>query len=440
MLNPISKTVNDSVNFLSTAMKHTFYLKAPKADSETLILFSCYFKNEGRNGKKFVYSTGESIHPEQWDQETKSPKSRGKNKCLQASSINGQLGRYSRLFDQVVAQCKAMEEDFTSQLLRKEFEKEFKKVKPGRNIFFDAFDEFIEFKVQSLDWSASTLKRYNNIKNILSGFEVDRKYKLTFSSINDKFYSAFTDYCMNEKGHINNTFSRNVGLFKTFMLWALDRGYTYNASFRKFKKKQRVVTNQVAFEKEDLEKLLKHDFKSDSLERVRDVFVFACVTGMRFGELKLISKDNISGNTLHLKEEKGAEKDVRTIPLGVIAQYLLAKYQYRLPLISNQKQNDYIKEIFKAAGFDQMVEKVTTRGKEVIRETMPFYERVSTHTARRTFITMMKREGKSDKLISKITGHTDLKTLNQYYQVEDNEKKEAIDEVFAFDVPLLKKA
>ena len=69
---------------------------------------------------------------------------------------------------------------------------------------------------------------------------------------------------------------------------------------------------------------------------------------------------------------------------------------------------------------------------------MPFKDRVSSHTARRTFITMMKRKGKSDKLIAEITGHRDMKTLNQYYQVSDEEVKEAVKDTFDIDVPLKK--
>ncbi len=88
--------------------------------------------------------------------------------------------------------------------------------------------------------------------------------------------------------------------------------------------------------------------------------------------------------------------------------------------------------------YNDLVEKVTTRGKENIKEEMFYYDRISSHTARRTFITMMKRQGKSDKLIASITGHTDMKTLNQYYQVDSSEKKEAMDEVFAFEIPLRK--
>jgi integrase len=88
--------------------------------------------------------------------------------------------------------------------------------------------------------------------------------------------------------------------------------------------------------------------------------------------------------------------------------------------------------------YTNTVQKVTTKGKENIKEDMFFHDRISTHTARRTFITMMKRQGKSDKLIASITGHNDMKTLNQYYQVSTPEKKEAMDEVFDLKVPLRK--
>ena len=168
--------------------------------------------------------------------------------------------------------------------------------------------------------------------------------------------------------------------------------------------------------------------------------MFACLTGLKFGELKLINEENIIDGYLHLKEEKGSEKETRTIPLNDFAIYILRKYEYRLPLIANQKHNEYIKEVFEKAGYNHMAEKITTRGKEVIRENVLFKDRISTHTARRTFITMLKKDGKSDKLIMKITGHKDLKTLNQYYQVDDDAKKEAIAETFKFDYQTVKKA
>ncbi|WP_281681709.1 tyrosine-type recombinase/integrase [Zunongwangia profunda] len=421
-------------------MTSTFYLKEAKTSGESLIYFSCYFKEEG---KKFVYSTGEKIAPELWDQKNKLPIMRGKKKAINRGAIKTQLGRYENCFKNTRSRCIEMQEDFTSQLLKKAFDEEFKKAPTGKNIFFDAFDEFVDQKIKNQEWKKSTEKRYQNIRNLLVSFQSDTGYKLSFSSINSKFHADFTHYCMEIKGHVNNTYSRNLGLFKTFMHWAFDRenGYTYNEDFKKFKKKERVVTQQIALKKEDLQNIMQHDFKANQkhLVRVRDVFVFACVTGLRFGELGLINKANVIDGYLHLKEEKGAEKESRTVPLGDLAMYLLRKYDFRLPVISNQKQNEYIKDVFEAAGYTHDVEKNVTKGKDVIRTPMKFYERISTHTARRTFITMLKREGKSDKLISKITGHRDLKTLNQYYQVDDDAKKEAITSTFNIDYTTMKK-
>lgn len=243
---------------------------------------------------------------------------------------------------------------------------------------------------------------------------------------------------MDDLGHINNTYSRNLGLFKTFMFWAKDKKYTYNDAFVGFKKVERVITNQIALTIDDINKLLSHEFKSKKLERVRDVFIFACVTGMRFGELSLISKSNVTDNFILLKEDKDANKPEREIPLTAISKYILSKYDYKLPLIANQKQNEYIKDVFKELEYTHTVQKITTKGKDNIKLDIGFYKRISTHTARRTFITMMKRQGKSDKLIASITGHTDMKTLNQYYQVSEPEKKEAMDEVFNIEIPLKK--
>ena len=423
-------------------MTTTFFLRKPKWDKKTLILFSCFFKSEGKKGRKFVYSTGETIHPDHWDFKNRMPKLRGAKRAEDGGSIKRQLNRYTACFSETRSRSLSMQQEFTSQILKKAFDEEFKKAPTGKNIFFDAYDEFVEEKKKNQEWKHSTEKRYKNIRNLLESFEQETGYQVTFNSINSKFHAEFTHYCMETKGHVNNTYGRNLGLFKTFMHWALDsaNGYTYNDEFKKFKKKERVVTPQIALKLEDLGKLMNQEFNSNHLERVRDVFVFACVTGLRFGELRLVKKSSVFDDTIYLKEEKGAEKDARYIPLNDLAMFLLRKYNYKLPLITNQRQNEYVKEVFKAAGYTWDVEKEVTKGKEVQRETMPFYKRVSTHTARRTFITMLKRDGKSDKLISKITGHRDLKTLNQYYQVDDEAKKEAVSSTFKIDFPALKKA
>lgn len=121
-------------------MKHTFFLKESQkriGRKESLILFSCYFKEEE---KKFVYSTGEKIKPFEWNFEENRPKLKGKLKNAYASTIQTQLGRYSKTFKEIKSLCKDINESFTSQLLKEEFKKEFKKVSTSKNLFFDAYD------------------------------------------------------------------------------------------------------------------------------------------------------------------------------------------------------------------------------------------------------------------------------------------------------------
>lgn len=423
-------------------MKYTFKLKEPNSDKETLILFSCFFKGEN---KKFIYSTGEKIHPNNWDAGNKFPFLNGKNKAPFLESIKIQLNRYSDLMQITESERKKINEPFVSDTLKRAFDEEFKRTPKGKNIFFEKYDEFFNEKVGQLQWTAGTKTRYQNIKNILERFEIAKNYPLTFNRIDEKFHIEFTDYSLNTLKHVNNTYLRNLTFFKTFMNWAIDRKYTYNEKFKKFNiddSKKHIIketaTSQIALTIEDLNKIMSHEFKTKSLERVRDVFVFACVTGMRFGELSLISKSNVSDTHITLKEEKGVFKEPRNIPLTTLSKYILLKYDYKLPLIANQKQNKYLKDAFQEMEFLKKIEKATNRGREVERTEDFFYNRITTHTARRTFITMMKRKGVSDKLIAKATGHKDMATLNKYYQVDDEQTKEAMDDVFSIEIPLKK--
>ena len=131
-----------------------------------------------------------------------------------------------------------------------------------------------------------------------------------------------------------------------------------------------------------------------------------------------------------LKEEKDSNKEYRKIPLFELSKHILRKYDYQLPLISEQKQNKYIKQILKDAEFDGWTEYSRNRGKDVTKFVEPLYKRISTHTARRTFITIMKEKGVSDKVIMKITGHSDTRSLNIYYKVVDKSAHEAVEKAF----------
>ena len=188
-----------------------------------------------------------------------------------------------------------------------------------------------------------------------------------------------------------------------------------NDKFKLFKAK-REITDQVVLSKSEVLKLYHHDFsKSPKLERVRDVFVFGCLTGMRYSDFKRVQRENIQNNTITLREVKDKSKTLK-IPLVALSRAILEKYDYELPIISDQKFRNYIKEACKIVGFTQEVVKSIRIGNKVFNKTLKKYERISTHTARRSFITNMINAGVPNKVIMGITGHKSIVTFQNYYK------------------------
>jgi len=422
-------------------MRSTFNLKEPKKEKETLILFSSYFKNEGR---KFVYSTGESITPKEWDFENRQPNNTtGRStEADRHKTIKRQLDRYSNFFSDTISNYKLADKEILISSIKADFDTEFKRTTAISNKFIHVYDLFIAEKENDFTDEAnakSTIKRYEYNKTILEDFQTFRKKKIHFNQINESFYKSLLTYCITEKKHSANTLRRNMGMLKTYLYWAVDNGHTYKTDFQKFKMPKPQPTDEVALTLIQVQEVFEHDFsKNTKLERVRDLFVFGCSTGMRISNYSKIQKKDIQNGIIKVRDYKNNDKTLE-IPLNDFSLYVLEKYKYDLPKISNQKFNIYIKEVFKAVGFDQNIKKTIKIGKELIEKITPFYERVSSHTARRSFITIMKNKKIPDKVIMGMTGHKSLDVFNKYYKPNDEEKKDFMQVVWTMEKTPLRK-
>tara|TARA_B110000027_G_scaffold13650_1_gene13142 strand:+ start:164 stop:1435 length:1272 start_codon:yes stop_codon:yes gene_type:complete len=422
-------------------MKSSFHLKSPKGDKESLIYFSAYFKNEG---KKLIYSTGESIIPKEWEFKNRMPNDlTGRTtRANKHRTINVQLNRYTDFYIKIINRYIHLEQDITIENIRNEFDKEFKKTKAGSRDFFVVYDKFMAEKINDKTDKAnsiSTIKRYQYNKKLLQDFEESKDVKLNFNQIDKNFYNAFINYCTNKKKHSTNTLSRNIGLFKTFMNWAVLNRYTYKLDFQEFKNIKKEITDEVALSKEQVVEIFNFEFRNNErLERVRDLFVFGCFTGMRYSNYSKIKKNDIVDNHIKVRDVKDNSKQLN-IPLNDYSSYLLKKYDYLLPKISNQKFNEYIKEVIKKVGYTEDIKKTSKVGNEIIETVTPFYTRISSHTARRSFITIMKTKKVPDKIIMGFTGHKSLEVFNQYYKPNDIEKVDFMQDVFKMNSIKLKK-
>lgn len=421
-------------------MKGTFNLRKPKDLKETLILFSAYFKNEG---KKFVYSTGEKIHPNDWDFENRQPKNlNGRtSKANTQRGIKRQLDRYSNFFSDLIQHYKLANRELLISDIKNDFDVEFKRTKSISSKFFEVYDLFILEKKNDYTEDANsetTIRRYKYNKTHLQSFEIYRKKKINFNQINKSFYNSLIEFFVKGKGHSANTLRRNVGLFKTFLYWALENGYTYKTDFQKFKAPRGQQTDEVALTLEQVQQVFDFDFSNNKrLEKTRDLFVFGCSTGMRYSNYSKVEKKDIQGDFIKVRDKKNNDKSLE-IPLNDFSIYLLKKYEYQLPKISNQKFNHYIKEVFQILGYDEPIKKTMKLGRDIIEEITPLYERISSHTARRSFITIMKNNKIPDKVIMSYTGHRSLEVFNKYYKPNNEDRKDFMKTVWRIKKASLK--
>ncbi|PCH78094.1 MAG: integrase [Flavobacteriaceae bacterium] len=408
-------------------MKVSFSLKNSKSTTATLIFFTCYFNKEK---KQLRYSIRKSILPNQWDYKNNKPKRHGKGLSPDRVEITTRIADYEKSFYELKANCAANGHVFDLPALKDHFDAKFGNAIKNQVKFFEVYDLYVNEKVKRKEWKPATIKRYKNVRNLLTEFEKEYNYKLTFNRINNNFFTEFTDFCYEFKDHYTNTFRRNLSLVKTFMYWSLSKNYTIKKDFVDFKKPPLAITREEILTFEELQQIYSLEIEEVRLQKVRDVFIFQCLTGLRFGELKRINRRVVFENYFMLKELKDSTKPDREIPLFSISKEILEKYDFELPLISDQKQNDYIKEIFKMAQFNREVQFTRTKGVEQKVFVQKFYERVSTHTARRSFITIMRNKGVPDKTIMEISGHSDIKTFNIYHKVSTNAKLDAVQRVF----------
>lgn len=268
----------------------------------------------------------------------------------------------------------------------------------------------------------STLKKYGTCFYHLKQFAQLKGRTFDFGDINLEFYHAFTDYLTNGCQLATNTVGKQIAILKGFLNEATERGLNNNRSFKSSRFK--VVTEDseaVYLTEEELSQLFDTDFsQSPRLDRVRDLFLVGCWTGCRFSDFSTITPSQIKNGMLHVEQEKTGNKVI--IPLHPVVKSILDKYKGRLPdAPSNQKFNDYIKEVCELSGIDKDETLCITKGGKRISETKPKHQFVSSHTARRSFATNLYKGGFPSISIMAITGHKTEKSFLKYIKVTPEE-------------------
>lgn len=167
------------------------------------------------------------------------------------------------------------------------------------------------------------------------------------------------------------------------------------------------------------------------LERVRDIFLFLCFSGLRYSDIANLKRSDIKPDHMEITTMKTA--DSLSIELNAQTKAILEKYadiQFKndrvLPIITNQKFNTYLKELAQIAGIDEPVRETYYKGNERIDIVTPKYALLGSHTGRRTFICNALALGIPPQVVMKWTGHSDYKAMKPYIDIADDIKAAAM--------------
>lgn len=417
-----------------------FYLKEPNKKNLCPI-FMCY----QHKGKKFRFSTkvfttqlsclGSRIKPN-------SLKDYESNELLDACERTIKLIEYDCLVKKYIPTVDEVEHKFREEIVKTAAYKkilgiEYKPLSTTeQSKFFEYYDQFIESSKPTR--ATSTIFHYKICKKILQNFEKKLGRQILFETIDNKFYQSFQSYMINDLKYLNNTVGGHTKNLKVFLNYVMrhkitDIKFDYS-DFKTFKEDVEII----AFTEEELFKVYNIQDLKPHLDIARDYLCFECFTGLRFSDIGRLRNENIKDDFIVLKTQK--TKDYLYIPLNIFAKEIIEKYNGKFldsplpPSFTNQKTNEYVKEVAKIAGIDDltMVEKFS--GSRRITETKPKYAFISTHTGRRTFITLSHEKGMQIEMIMKITGIKKWDTLKKYLKVSEKSKLIKMNEFWNRDV------
>ena len=388
--------------------------------------------------KRIEFTTGYRIDAVKWDTDKQRVRNGCTNKLKQsASEINASLlGYYTEVqeifkkfeVEEIMPTPEQIKEAFNA--LHKPIEEEVKPRKPTLNAFYKVFDEFVRECGQQNDWTDSTYEKFAAVKNHLMNF----RDGLTFDFFDEKGLNDYVTYLRDVKEMRNSTIGKQLSFLKWFLRWAFKKGLHQNNAYDSYKPKLKSTQKKIIFLTwEELNKLREFEIPAakQALDRVRDVFLFQCFTGLRYSDVFNLRKSDIKGD--HIEVTTVKTSDSLIIELNNHSKAILDKYKdvafeddKVLPVITNQKMNDYLKELAELAGIDEPVRQTYYRGNERIDEVTPKYALLGTHAGRRTFICNALALGIPPQVVMKWTGHSDYKAMKPYIDIADDIKANAM--------------
>ena len=435
-------------------MSVKYYLdKRPNKQEEHPIRFSAVV-----NGTRILSTTGFSVKEKSWDEKAQRVKPHQTNSKKQTSAqINKFLSGVETVVLEFENTCKGrpsiekLREVISSYDPNTNPEDEAEQAQPEapkRPSVARYFTEFLNDEGTANQWTTGTLQIWNAFEKHMKAVVKTR----SFDFFNDDGINAFVKHLRNNAKMQENSVQKHYLYLRWFLKWAVRKGYASDKEIGKVQPKFKLVDRPVIFlTKEELLKLYNyevpangtkvklHKYNGDKYEKevhdagalakTRDMFCFCAFTSLRYSDMAKLKRTDITGDVLYITTQK--THDRLPINLNKFAKEILEKYKdcrfpdnLALPVITNQKMNEYLKDICELCEINEPITRVAFRAGEREEETLPKYELIGTHAGRRTFICFALSSGIPPQVVMKWTGHSDYKSMRPYIDIAEKTKAE----------------
>lgn len=394
---------------MKSIFRVVFYLRSNYVNKEgkTSVMLRIYLNNE----RLSLGSTGISVKSSQWDKE----KERIKGRTTEALNTNLQLDNIASGLQSIFRRIE-MSDVVSLERIKSEF--------LGKKEEIDTLMQLFEkhngdvAKQVGVSVGKATLQKYNVCKRHFSEF-LERQYKRTDLKLTELTYVVIREfdlYLRTEVGQNTNTATKTMKTFKTITLLGQKMGVLLHDPFMNHRFHIEPVNRGFLTDEEIL--LIAHkDLGISRLELVRDIFIFSCFTGLAYIDVSNLTPDHIV--TLGDKQWIMTQRQKTSVETNVllldIPKAIIAKYggkTYRngklFPMLTNQKTNSYLKEIADICG---------------IKKNLTF------HLARHTFATMSLSKGVPMESVSKMLGHTNIRTTQIYARITNKKIEHDMEEL-----------
>lgn len=386
---------------MSSTFRVLFYLRKNYVNREGK---TCIMVRVTVNSVRVQFSSKIDIDPHMWNTDT----SRVVGRSAEARRINDDLDRIKISLSNHYRSIADREVTVTAEKVRNAF----LGVTTKGETLLQIFDKYIadSEKLVGISKSEATIQKYKVTRKRVLEFMTHR-YKVSdmnIKEINHMYITDFEIFLRSVKGCNANTASKFLQFLKTITIMARNNGWLAHDPFANYKiKKQEVDRGYLT--KEEIAIIAQKELISERLDQVRDVFLFSCFCGLAYIDLKNLKSRNVTKSLdgkMWIMTHRQKTKVRVAVPLMAIPEMILQKYEGKLekdrilPIISNQKTNQYLKEIADVCG---------------IQKNLTF------HLARHTFATTTTlSRGIPIETVSKMLGHTNIRTTQIYARITND--------------------